>query len=55
MLSLHLQELENKEYAIKLNACAIKRKSQEHNDAQWTLMLCIAWRNETIQQWEHYH
>ena len=27
MFSLHLQESEDKEYAIKLNACAIERKS----------------------------
>ncbi len=53
MLSLHLQESENKEYAIKLNAYAIERESWEYNDAQWTLMSCITWRNEAIQQREH--
>jgi len=34
MLSLHLQESKNKEYVIELNAYAIERESQEHNDAQ---------------------
>ncbi len=53
MFSLHLWKSENKEYAIELNACTIERKSQEHNDTQRTLMSCIAWRNEAIQQREH--
>ncbi len=53
MLSLHLWKSENKEYAIKLNVYAIKREFWEHNDAQRTLMSCIAWRNEAIQQQEH--
>ncbi len=52
MLNLHLQESKDKKYAIELNACAIKRKSQRHNDAQRSLMSCIAWRNKAIQQRE---
>ena len=52
ILSLHLWESENKKYAIKLNACAIEKESQEHNDAQRALMSCIAWRNKAFQQRE---
>ncbi len=52
MFSLHLWESKNKEYAIKLNACAIKREFRKHNDAQWVLISCIAWRNEAVQQQE---
>ncbi len=52
MLSLHLWKSENKEYAIELNACAIKRESWKHNDVQRALISCIAWRNKAIQQQE---
>ncbi len=52
MFSLHLWKSKNKEYAIEFNAYAIEKEFQEHNDAQWALMSCIAWRNEAIQQRE---